>query len=204
MCFGFRQFGGIYHQKPLFGAIIGRFGNRIAHGRFKLHNETYSLAQNLGDHHLHGGDKGFDKVIWKVEQIHGKDAIALKLTYHSSHLEEGYPGNLRTTVTYRLYDEDALEIDFKATTDRTTLVNLTQHSYFNLSGQSGTTILDHKLHLSANKLLDVNQALIPTGRYYSVENTPFDFNQKKTIGQDIFNDHPLLGFGQGYDHLLLF
>ena len=191
-------------KSPYFGAIIGRFGNRIAHGSFKLDNETFSLVQNLGEHHLHGGIKGFDKVIWTVEEIHEKDAVALKLTHHSPHLEEGYPGNLRTTVTYRLSDEDALEIDFKATTDRTTLVNLTQHSYFNLSGQSGTTILDHELQLSANKLLDVDQALIPTGGYYSVENTPFDFNQKKTIGQDIFNDHPLLGFGQGYDHCYCF
>jgi aldose 1-epimerase len=184
-------------DNPFFGALIGRFGNRIAKGKFTLDGEEYTLAQNDGENHLHGGKKGFDKVIWKVKEATGN---SLKLSYTSKDMEEGYPGELETTVTYTLTDDNALEVDYKATTNKTTIVNLTQHAYFNLSGDFSETILDHKLEINADKFLPVDQTLIPTGEIRKVEGTPFDFRKSKTIAKHIEDMTTQIKRGKGYDH----
>ncbi|TDN90366.1 aldose 1-epimerase [Salegentibacter sp. 24] len=184
-------------DNPFFGALIGRFGNRIAKGKFTLDGEEYTLAQNDGENHLHGGKKGFDKVIWKVKEATGN---SLKLSYTSKDMEEGYPGELKTTVTYTLTDDNALEVDYKATTNKTTIVNLTQHAYFNLSGDFSETILDHKLEINADKFLPVDQTLIPTGEIRKVEGTAFDFRKSKTIAKHIEDMSTQIKRGKGYDH----
>ena len=201
---GFDNLEDYQTKSPYFGALVGRFGNRIANGTFTLDGEKFSLAQNLGKHHLHGGIKGFDKVLWSVKEKTTLDAVALELSYTSPHGEEGYPGKLDTTVVYRLTNEDVLEVSYRATSDRMTLVNLTQHSYFNLSGNSQNTILDHELQLQANHILDIDEELIPTGKKVAVEGTPFDFRTAKTVGQDLGQDNVLLRYGQGYDHCYCF
>ena len=201
---GFDRLEDYRDNSPYFGAIVGRYGNRIAKGKFRLDNQNVSLTQNLGDHHLHGGSKGFDKVIWSVEEKIEPEAIALTLVYTSPHMEEGYPGNLETTVTYRLTDTNVLTVDYIARTDRKTVVNLTQHSYFNLSGNPQQQISDHQLRICADKILAVDHELIPTGQFCSVETTPFDFQQRKPIGQDLLDEHPLMSIGKGYDHCYCF
>ena len=169
-----------YRQKsPYFGALVGRFGNRIAKGTFTLDGEVFTLAQNLGKHPPHGGIKGFDKVLWSVKEKITPDAVALELRYTSPHGEEGYPGKLETTVVYRLTNENVLEVDYRAVTNRKTLVNLTQHSYFNLSGNSQNKILDHELQLQANHILDVDEELIPSGKLCAVEGTPLILEQRR-------------------------
>ena len=201
---GFDNLEDYQTKSPYFGALVGRFGNRIAKGSFLLDGEAFTLAQNLGKHHLHGGIKGFDKVLWSVEEKITPEAVALELSYTSPHGEEGYPGKLETTVLYRLTNEDVFEVEYRATTDRKTLINLTQHSYFNLSGNSQNKILDHQLQLQANHILDVDAELIPTGELCAVQGTPFDFRTVKTVGQDIEQDNVLLRYGQGYDHCYCF
>lgn len=176
---------------PYFGALIGRYGNRIAGGRFEIEGREYQLATNDGENHLHGGNIGFDKVLWNAEVIDGE---VLQLTYLSPDGEEGYPGNLEVMVTYKLTDENELIIDYEATTDKTTHVNLTAHSYFNLTGDFSSTILDHQLKLNAAHYTPVNEQLIPTGEIAPVDGTPFDFTDFNPIGSRI---------GQvegGYDH----
>jgi aldose 1-epimerase len=185
---------------PFFGALVGRYGNRIAKGKFTLDGQTYTMVTNNGPNHLHGGKKGFDKVIWKTEEMKTDEGVGLRMTYRSQDMEEGYPGNLDVTVTYTLDNENGLLIDYQATTDKPTVVNLTNHSYFNLSGKEGT-ILDHQVMLDADSLVAVDATLIPTGKLIPVKGTPFDFTSPTAIGAriDDLNDEQIKN-GGGYDH----
>lgn len=178
-------------EHPYFGALIGRYGNRIANGEFVLNGTEYQLSVNDGDHHLHGGMQGFDKVLWDTEII---DDQTLKLAYVSEDGEEGYPGRLDVTATYRLTDDDELRLTFEATTDKATPVNLTAHSYFNLTGNPANTVLDHELKLHADRYTPASADLIPAGDIEPVEGTPFEFTNFETIGSRI-DDVP-----GGYDH----
>lgn len=188
---GFDNLEDYLGEHPYFGALIGRYGNRIADGRFELDGEVYQLATNDGNNHLHGGEQGFDKVLWDAELL---DDQTLKLTYLSEDGEEGYPGNLDVTVTYTLTDENELKIDYEAETDKATPVNLTAHSYFNLTGNPSNTVLDHELKLNAGQFTPVDEELIPTGEIASVSDSPFDFTDVKKIGDDIDE------VDGGYDH----
>jgi aldose 1-epimerase len=186
-------------NSPYFGAIIGRYGNRISKGKFELNGKSYTLATNNEPNHLHGGVKGFDKVIWSATPKEGEEP-SLKLTYTSKDGEEGYPGTLTSTVVYTLKKDNSLVMDFMATTDTTTIVNLCNHSYFNLSGNKDV-ITDHELTLHAPKFCVVDKGLIPTGELRDVKNTPFDFTAPRLIGKSI-NDtiDEQIRFGLGYDH----
>ncbi|NNE76362.1 MAG: galactose mutarotase, partial [Pricia sp.] len=185
---------------PFFGALVGRYGNRIANAKFDLDGTEYSLAANNGENSIHGGLKGFDKVVWKVDEASADDKAILKLSYLSKDMEEGFPGNLDVNVTYTLNNDNTLAVTYEATTDKKTIVNLTQHAYFNLSGDFSKTILDHELMLNADKFVPVNEALIPTGKLAEVEGTPFDFTSPKLIGKDIDADNDQIQKGGGYDH----
>lgn len=187
-------------ENPFFGAIIGRYGNRIAKGKFTLDGTAYTLETNDGSNHLHGGVQGFDKVVWQAAEMPSEKEPGLKLTYLSPDGAGGYPGNLNTTVTYQLKEDNSLAISYEATTDKTTVVNLTQHTYFNLSADPATTILDHVLMLAADKYLPVDATLIPTGELAPVADTPFDFPTPKPIGQDIAVENDQLMKGKGFDH----
>lgn len=178
-------------EHPYFGALIGRYGNRIENGQFELNSTEYQLSVNDGDHHLHGGEHGFDKVLWDAEMT---EDYALRLRYTSEDGEEGYPGRLDVKATYRLTNENELRIEFEATTDKETPVNLTAHSYFNLTGKPATSILDHELKLHADIYTPVTDDLIPTGDISPVEGTPFDFSEYRDIGARI-DQVP-----GGYDH----
>lgn len=191
-------------SNPFFGALVGRYGNRIANGKFSLDGKTYSLAANDGKNHLHGGVKGFDKVVWTATVVSSSENPSIKLAYRSSDGEEGYPGNLDVEVVYTLTEQDELKIDYSAITDKKTVVNLTQHTYFNLTGNVKRDILDHQLMLDADQFLPVDQTLIPTGVLAKVANTPFDFKALTTIGARIKADHQQLKFGKGYDHCWIF
>ncbi len=185
-------------DKPYFGAVVGRYGNRIAKGRFSIDGVSYTLATNNGENHLHGGIIGFDKVVWCARVVASKNAIVL--SYLAKDMEEGYPGNLQAEITYTLTDENSIIVEYRATTDKATPVNLTQHSYFNLKGEGNGTILDHELMLNAKKYTPVDEGLIPTGEILEVAGTPFDFTIAKLIGRDIRQEHEQLEFGLGYDH----
>jgi len=182
---------------PHFGAITGRFANRIAKGRFTLDGKEYKLAVNNGPNSLHGGLKGFDKVVWKAEDASGPDGPAVKMSYLSPDGEEGYPGNLAVSVTYTLTSDDALKIDYSATTDKPTPVNLTNHSYFNLAGHASGPILGHELMLAADDYTVADETLIPTGEIKSVHGTPLDFTTPMAIGARF---DQLSGDPKGYDH----
>ncbi|HRI25081.1 MAG TPA: aldose epimerase family protein [Ferruginibacter sp.] len=184
--------GYLQKNNPYFGCIVGRYANRIANASFRLNDTVYTLANNNNGQSLHGGLKGFDKVIWKTEKPAGDSS--LKLSYLSKDKEEGYPGNLNIEVTYTLTTANELKIDYKATTDKATPVNLTNHCYFNLSAGTDTTILGHELWLNADKYTPVNEKLIPLGTQLDVKNTPFDFTTAKQIGRDIDS------VKGGYDH----
>ena len=180
---GFETFGGYMQKKdPYMGALVGRYANRIANAKFTMDGKTYKLAPNNSRNSLHGGNVGFDKVIWNVEKIGDS---SLKLTYQSKDGEEGYPGNLNVQVIYTLGADNSLKIDYTATTDQATPVNLTNHSYFNLSAGKDSTVLDHILKLDADKYTPVNDQLIPTGQIANVKGTPLDFTTPKAIGRDI-------------------
>jgi aldose 1-epimerase len=199
---GFDSIDGYLKDSPYFGALIGRYGNRIAHGRFKLGGRTYELARNNGPNALHGGGVGFDKVVWTVESATvTPEGPRLALTYRSADGEEGYPGALTVQAVYTLTHDNALELKYTATTDRTTVVNLTQHSYFNLRGESGRgDILGHIVTIHASRFTPVDASLIPTGELKSVRGTPFDFLQPTAIGARIDADNEQLRYGRGYDH----
>lgn len=193
---GFDSLDGYLKDHPYFGATIGRYGNRIAKGKFTLSGVVYTLAKNNGENALHGGPQGFHRKVWKATP-HDQ---SVELTYVSKDGEEGYPGTLSSTVTYTLTDANELRIDYMASTDKDTVVNLTNHSYFNLAGQGVGDILGHQVEILADTFTPVDAGLIPTGEMRSVEKTPFDFRQTHTIGERINDSDEQLKLGKGYDH----
>ena len=195
---GHDSLAGYVRGTPYFGAIVGRYGNRIAKGRFTLNGTTYRLAVNNGPNHLHGGIRGFDKVLWRAEPFRDARGVGVVLRYTSPDGDEGYPGTLQAKVTYTLTDRNEVLLEYEATTDRATPVNLTQHSYFNLAGAGD--ILGHELMIAADRYTPVDSTLIPTGVLAPVAGTPFDFRAPHRIGERIGADDEQLRFGGGYDH----
>ena len=193
---GFDNLDGYLNKHPYFGALIGRYGNRIAGAEFELNGKTYKLFANNGKNHLHGGKKGFDKVIWDYETSNNN----LKLSYLSPDGEEGYPGNLKVTVNYTLTEKNELKISYEGVSDADTVLNLTNHSYFNLNGEGSGNIINHKLTLNADYFIPTDSESIPTGKIKSVTGTPFDFIESKAIGTRIENKDEQLKFAGGYDH----
>ena len=187
-------------NNPYFGALIGRYGNRIGKGKFTLEGKEYSLATNNGPNHLHGGNKGFDKVVWDAEPMQTEQGPALKLTYLSKDGQEGYPGNLKCTIVYTLTNDNELKVTYEAETDKPTICNLTHHSYFNLAGHNSGEILEHELMLNADNFTPVDETLIPTGEIRPVKGTPMDFTNPTAIGARINQDDTQLKYGLGYDH----
>ena len=197
---GFDDMAGYLAQDSYIGALIGRYGNRIGGARFRLNGVEYRLAANNGPNNLHGGVKGFDKVVWEARPLRTRAGAALELTYLSRDGEEGFPGNLRARVVYTLTDRNELRVDYHATTDKDTVVNLTQHAYFNLKGAGSGDILDHRLRLNAARFTPSDENAIPTGELRAVRGTPFDFTRPTAIGARIEADDEQIRFGKGYDH----
>lgn len=196
---GFNNLADYESKSPYFSAITGRYANRIANARFTLGGVEYKVPVNDGINSLHGGLKGFDKQVWTAREISG-DEIGLELSYLSKDGEEGYPGNLNVKVIYTLTNNNELRIDYRATTDKTTVANLTNHAYFNLKGEGTGSIYDHIVTLNADRYTPVDENLIPTGELAPVDGTPFDFRQPKAILNDIRSGHPQIVRGRGYDH----
>lgn len=199
---GFDDLQGYLAGHPYFGSLIGRYGNRIARGQFSLNGVEYRLARNNGPNHLHGGENGFDKVLWKAAPALVDDGEQLMLSYRSVDGEEGYPGQLDVEVTYTLTEDNELKIDYRAHCDRPTILNLTNHSYFNLAGQGD--ILNHVVNLKASRFLPTDSTLIPTGELRPVNRTPMDFTRPTPIGALIQDDYEPLRFAGGYDHCWIF
>jgi len=197
---GYDSLSDYLKESPYFGALIGRYGNRIANGKFQLDNKAYSLPVNNGPNSLHGGTKGFDKVLWDVSTVQTDSGVGLKLLYESPDGDQGYPGNLKVEVNYLLGNDNTFNINYKASTDQRTIVNLTQHSYFNLSGNTRNNILDHLLTLNADQYIPINADLIPLGKPKDVSGTPFDFREATPIGKGINDGDIQLKNGNGYDH----
>jgi len=197
---GFDSVGAYLAGSPYFGAVVGRYANRIARGRFVLDGVTYRLARNNGPNSLHGGTRGFDKVLWTAQPFQTDSSTGVVFQYVSRDGEEGYPGTVRVQVTYTLSDRNALEFAYDATSDKATPINLSQHTYWNLHGDGQGDILDHVLTLNASAYTPVDSTLIPTGQIAPVEGTPFDFRRPTVIGARIDTDHEQLEFGRGYDH----
>jgi len=198
---GFDTIEGLLNQTNYYGATIGRYGNRIAKGQFTLDGKEYHLLINNSPNSLHGGKKSFSHVVWDGNQI---DQQKVELMYLSKDMEEGFPGNLDVKVTYYLTDDNAIEINYEASTDKTTVVNLTNHTYFNLNGEGSVNILDHLVQIAADNYTPVDYTMIPTGKIEPVKGTPFDFIHPKTIGRSINADDEQVKFGGGYDHNFVF
>jgi aldose 1-epimerase len=195
---GYDKLDGYLTNNPFFGALVGRYGNRIAGGKFTLAGKEYTLALNNAPNNLHGGPIGFDKRVWKATTLLTADGPVLQLTYLSKDGEEGFPGNLKVTATYTLTADNGLLLNFTATTDKATLCNLTQHSYFNLAGKGD--VLNDLVYINADKFTPVDKTLIPTGELKPVEGTPFDFRKPTAVGARINADDEQIKFGSGYDH----
>lgn len=202
---GFSQLDGYQQRHPYFGSTVGRYCNRIAKGQFELDGTTYTLATNDGKNHLHGGQTGFDAVIWSAEEYRSDDSVGIMFRYTSPDGEEGYPGTVQASALYTLTNDDTLRMEFTATTDKPTHVNLTNHSYWNLAGAGSGTILDHQMMIVADRFVEPDDEMIPTGRLLSVEETPLDFRQPTTIGSRI-SQLPALPEKNnpgGYDHCMV-
>ena len=197
---GYDSLQGYVNDKSYFGAIVGRYGNRIAKGKFSLDGKEYQLALNDGENHLHGGIKGFNRALWTAEPVEDEKGPSLRLTYISPDGEEGFPGTVTITVKYILTKENALEIHYEGKTDKTTIFNPTHHSYFNLTGTLTKTIVDHQLMISADSITPVGSGLIPVGKIASVVNTPMDFRTLTAIGTHIGDQDEQLLLAKGYDH----
>jgi aldose 1-epimerase len=195
---GFDTLDGYLKEHPFFGAVVGRYGNRIGKASFTLDGRTYKLAANNGPNHLHGGVRGFDKYVWTAEVLEGVTGVAFTRT--SPDGEEGYPGTVQARVSYVLSDTNELSIEYRATTDKATPINLTQHTYFNLAGHNAGSIVDHELTLAADRYTPVDATLIPTGELAPVAGTPLDFRQPTRIGARIDDPQEQIKFGLGYDH----
>jgi aldose 1-epimerase len=197
---GFDNLEDYTKKGPFFGALIGRHANRIENSTFEINGVTYNVAKNEGENHLHGGITGFDKVVWSPEIIVNDGQEAIQLSYLSKDGEEGYPGNLNVKVTYTLTEDNALQIDYYAITDKDTVVNLTNHSYFNLSGHDSGDILEHKVQLNSDKFTVADKYSIPIGEIKAVKATPLDFTELKPIEDGIYSDYDQIVFGNGFDH----
>jgi aldose 1-epimerase len=195
---GYESLEGYLKNSPYFGCIVGRYGNRIAKGAFSLNGHQYTLPKNDGENTLHGGIKAFDKVVWKASEVQSKTGVGLSLGYTSKDGEEGFPGNLSVSIVYTLTNKNELKIDYSATTDKTTVINLTHHSYFNLAGEG--SILNHEMMINADRFTPVDSGLIPTGELRSVKGGPLDFTKPARIGARIDEQNEQLVLGRGYDH----
>jgi aldose 1-epimerase len=195
---GYDTLDGYLKRNPMFGTIVGRYANRIAKAKFTLNGVEYTLARNSGENHIHGGPRGFDKQVWRAKPVSRREGVALELSYLSKDGEEGYPGNLSATVTYTLTANHELKIDYLARTDKDTIINLTNHSYFNLAGDGD--VLQHEIMINADRFTPIGAGSIPTGELREVKGTPLDFTQSKAIGARIDSQDEQMILGRGYDH----